>query len=46
MSGSNLGYGLPEQAIAAARQIKFTPAVKDGHPVSVQVVLEYYFSLY
>lgn len=46
VSGSNLGYGLPEQAIAAARQVKFTPAVKDGRPVSVQVTLEYYFSIY
>ncbi len=44
--GSELGYGLPEKAIAAARLIKFTPAVKDGHPVSVQVTLEYYFSVY
>lgn len=46
VSGSDLGYGLPEQAIAAARQIKFTPAVKNGRPVSVQVTLEYYFSIY
>ena len=46
VSGSELGHGLPEQAIAAARQIKFTPAVKDGRPVSVQVTFEYYFSVY
>jgi TonB family protein len=46
VSGSDLGYGLPEQAIAAARKIKFTPAVKDGRAVSVQVTLEYYFSIY
>ena len=46
VSGSELGHGLPEQAIAAARQIKFTPAVKDGRPVSVQVTCEYYFSVY
>lgn len=46
VSGSDLGHGLPEQAIAAARKIKFTPAVKDGHPVSVQITLEYYFSIY
>ena len=46
VSGSDLGYGLPEQAIAAARQIKFTPAVKDGKSVSVQVTLEYNFNLY
>ena len=30
-----LPYGLTERAIAAARQIKFVPAVKGGHPVSV-----------
>lgn len=46
LSGSELGHGLPEKAIAAAREIKFTPAVKDGRPVSVQVTLQYYFSLY
>ena len=46
VSGSELGHGLPERAIAAARQIKFTPAVKDGRPVSVQVTFEYYFSVY
>jgi TonB family protein len=46
LSGAELGHGLPEQAIAAARKITFTPAVKDGRPVSVQVTLQYYFSLY
>jgi len=46
VSGSELGYGLPEKAISAARQIQFTPAVKDGKPVSVQLTLEYNFSVY
>ncbi|HKO44867.1 MAG TPA: TonB family protein [Pyrinomonadaceae bacterium] len=46
VSGSELGHGLPEQATAAARRIKFTPAVKDGRAVSVQVTFEYYFSVY
>jgi len=41
-----LPYGLTERAIAAARQIKFVPAVKDGHPVSVFMQLEYNFNLY
>ena len=40
-----LPYGLTEQAIAAARQIKFVPAVKDGKNVSVWMQLEYNFNL-
>ena len=38
--------GLTEKAIAAARQIRFTPAEKDGHRVSQYVVLEYNFNIY
>jgi TonB family protein len=38
--------GLTEKAIAAARQIRFQPAEKDGRPVSASVVLEYNFNLY
>jgi len=38
--------GLTERAIDAAKQIKFTPAVKDGHVVSMSIQLEYNFSLY
>ncbi|HEX6185519.1 MAG TPA: energy transducer TonB [Pyrinomonadaceae bacterium] len=38
--------GLTEKAITAARQIKFRPAVKDGHIVSQYVVLEYNFNIY
>ncbi len=41
-----LPFGLNEKAIAAARQIKFQPALKDGHPVSVSIGLEYSFNLY
>lgn len=41
-----LPFGLTERAIAAARQIKFAPAMKSGHPVSVQMQLEYNFNLY
>lgn len=41
-----LPFGLTERAIAAARQIKFVPAVKGGHPVSVYMQLEYNFNLY
>jgi len=41
-----LPFGLTERAIAAARQIRFQPASKDGHPVSVYMQLEYNFNLY
>jgi len=41
-----LPFGLTEKAIAAARQIKFIPAMKGGHPVSVHMQLEYNFNLY
>ena len=41
-----LPFGLTERAIAAARQIKFVPAVRGGHPVSVFMQLEYNFNLY
>jgi TonB family protein len=43
---SHLPYGLTERAIAAARRIKFTPAMKGGHRVSQYVQLEYNFDLY
>src|SRR6185369_21821 len=35
--------GLTERAINAARQIKFQPAIKDGHYVSMWMQLEYNF---
>jgi len=41
-----LGGGLTENAIAAARQIRFVPATKNGHPVSMYMQLEYNFNLY
>ena len=41
-----LPFGLTERAIAAARQIKFIPAMKGGQPVSVFMQLEYNFHLY
>jgi TonB family protein len=43
---SSLPYGLTEKAIAAARQIKFAPAMKDGRAVSQFVQIEYNFNLY
>jgi TonB family protein len=43
---SSLPYGLTEKAIAAARQIRFTPAQKDGRAVSQYIQIEYNFNLY
>lgn len=40
-----LGYGLDEKAIEAARQLRFVPAQKDGHAVSVRLFLEFKFSI-
>ena len=38
--------GLTERAISAAKQIRFTPAEKDGRNVSQYVTLEYNFNIY
>jgi TonB family protein len=43
---SGLPYGLTEKAIAAARRIQFTPAMKDGRPVSQYIRVEYNFNIY
>jgi TonB family protein len=40
-----LPYGLTENAIEAAKKIRFNPAVKDSQPVSVRGNLEYTFNL-
>jgi TonB family protein len=39
-----LPYGLTESCIVAAHRIRFEPAVKDNHPVSTLMRLEYHFS--
>lgn len=39
-------YGLVEQAIEAAKQIKFEPAKRNGQPISVTKIVEYTFTLY
>ncbi|MEP6923582.1 MAG: tetratricopeptide repeat protein, partial [Pyrinomonadaceae bacterium] len=41
-----LPYGLTEQALRAASQIRFEPMKKDGQPVSIVRVVEYNFNLY
>jgi TonB family protein len=38
--------GLTESAIQAARRLRFTPARKDGKPISVYVQLEYTFNTF
>jgi TonB family protein len=38
--------GMTEEAIKAARAIKFEPAERDGRKVSQSVIIEYNFSLY
>jgi protein TonB len=42
----SLGLGLDEKAIAAVRNWRFDPALKDGSPVAVQVNIEVSFRLY
>jgi len=42
----HLAMGLDEKAIEAVRQYKFKPAMYDGHPVPVQIVVEVEFHLH
>lgn len=41
-----LSYGLTEQAIAAARQIRFEPRKVNGQPQSVTMSVQYTFTIY
>jgi TonB family protein len=43
---SGLGNGATENAVEAAKQIKFKPAIKNGKPVMVTKPVEYVFSIY
>lgn len=43
---SHLGMGLDERAIEAVRHYKFSPAMYEGHPVSVQILLDVAFRLH
>ena len=43
---TSLPYGLTEKAIAAARQISFVPAKKNGVATAVTKVIEYRFTMY
>lgn len=42
----HLGMGLDQKAIEAVSQYKFRPAMYQGHPVSVQLVINVNFHLY
>jgi len=42
----HLGMGLDEKAMEAVRQYKFKPAMYQGHPVSVQIVMDVDFHLH
>jgi protein TonB len=42
----HLGMGLDQMAIDAVRQYRFRPAMYQGHPVSVQMVIEVDFHLH
>jgi len=41
-----LPFGLTTASLQAARRIRFTPAMKDGKPVSMYIQLEYNFNLF
>ena len=42
----HLGMGLDQKAVEAVRQYKFSPAMYQGHPVAVQMVINVNFHLY
>lgn len=42
----HLGMGLDERAVAAVRQYRFSPAMYQGHPVSVQMIIDVDFHLH
>lgn len=41
-----LGYGLDENALRAARAMRFEPQMKDGKPISVVRLVTYTFNIY
>jgi outer membrane biosynthesis protein TonB len=38
--------GLDEKAVEVAKKYRFDPAMKDGHPVAVEIAVEVDFHLY
>jgi periplasmic protein TonB len=43
---SHLGMGLDQKAIEAVKQYKFRPAMYQGHPVAVQIIIDVDFHLH
>jgi periplasmic protein TonB len=43
---SHLGMGLDEKAVEAVKQYRFRPAMYQGHPVSVQILIDVDFHLH
>jgi TonB family protein len=43
---NHLGMGLDEKAIEAVKQYRFRPAMYQGHPVAVQIVIDLDFHLH
>jgi TonB family protein len=43
---TSLGYGLDEEAVKAARGIRFTPRTVNGKPVTTVKAVEYTFTIY
>jgi TonB family protein len=41
-----LGYGLDEKAMETAAQYKFKPAMREGKPVPVRIMMQMQFKLY
>jgi TonB family protein len=41
-----LGFGLDQQAIDAAKEIRFEPKMKDGKPVPTVITIEYSFTIF
>lgn len=43
---TKLPFGLTKSAVAAAKSIQFSPAMRDGKPVNTTKLVEYQFSIY
>ncbi|ADW67400.1 energy transducer TonB [Granulicella tundricola] len=41
-----IGMGLDQRAVAAVQQYRFRPAMKDGHPVRIEMNVEVNFSIF
>jgi TonB family protein len=41
-----LGYGLDDKAVATVETWRFRPAMKDGQPVAVRIMVEVAFHLF